>query len=135
MLKENTEAQGIKDNGTELVEHVAFKFESQAQSGDVVDLLNAYAIQATEILAGGVTQATSARVKEDTLDKHAVDAIKNTDFNCFGYALVMLMHRIHAKWKIVRHGGQQLRDLAVELANKCYEVWDLPMSSDYINKV
>lgn len=119
----------------ELVEQVASMLESYAQSGDVVDLLNAFTIKATEITAGGVTNATASRVKEHVMKKDSVNVIKQTrtktalgtHWSCWCIG--------EHKMTTIRNGVKVLKDLAKELAHKCDEEWDKSMSVYHIKHV
>lgn len=62
-----------------MVEHVASKLESYAQSGDVVDVLDEFIINATEIPVGGAKHATYSRLTEDVMNNISVNAVNNAD--------------------------------------------------------
>lgn len=59
-----------------MVGQVASKLQADAQSGDVVDLLNEFMFKATQIPPGGVTHGTTSSVKKDALRKDSVNVIE-----------------------------------------------------------
>ena len=85
-----------------------------------------------EIPTGSGNNGTTSRDKLSILNKTSVIHIKNTDNNCFWYALVPQVYKAHPKYSEIVKGRPIREKLAKELCTLCHWDWGKPVSFDAI---
>ena len=108
------------------------KIFSRIQSNRAIDpkSLN-FTFHFINVPSGG-SGATVSREKLSILNKTSVNKVVNDDNNCFWYALVLLIHRKHPKFKEICRGRPIRTKLAKELCEGCGMEWDKTVSFDEI---